>query len=56
MKGSKNNPTTRTKTTHKMVTSDVCEKCTEQCREGKRYIKGFIPGHIGRGVLCKKGK
>lgn len=37
----------------KMVTSDTCMKCTQQCQRGLTYMEKMQhPGAIGHGVPC----
>jgi hypothetical protein len=37
----------------KIVTSDICEVCKNQCIRGIRYMNYMrTPGSVGRGVPC----
>ncbi|MFC0558483.1 hypothetical protein [Halalkalibacter alkalisediminis] len=39
--------------TMKMVTSDTCFSCKQQCTRGLAYLnKMSVPGAIGKGVPC----
>jgi len=41
----------------KIVASDVCKKCKDQCPRGIEYLnKMSNPGAEGRGVPCSKAK
>lgn len=43
----------------KIVGSDVCAACKQQCERGLRYLEAMAkPGAVGRGVPCMltKGK
>jgi len=57
MAGSKNNPTNKGGSQKSsLVLSEVCEKCTNQCERGKKYIESLKKGKSGNGVVCYKLK
>lgn len=52
---SKNNPANK-KTSQKtnLVTSDICEKCSNKCDRGTTYVQNIKNGKSGKGVVCTK--
>lgn len=54
-KVSKNNPSNRSNEPKvKMVTSDVCEKCSTKCAKGKLYLERIKLKGTGNGCPCFK--
>jgi hypothetical protein len=54
-KFSKNNPTNKSiKSLVKVVTSDVCEECSQKCKEGEAYLIRLKTKGSGNGAVCKK--
>lgn len=56
-KGSKNNPTNKGGSQKSvLVLSSECEKCTEKCDRGIKYLESLKNGKSGNGCVCVKLK